>query len=426
MLTEAGRGEHHIYKIIPQGGSDRAKLTAGNHYVGVDAVAWFINKQSSWFSDHLASGTLNIKMSGGLEDYQVALGAFSQPGGARIAPVFEKPVLNDRNYRGGPLSFLCMLSVVRKDAVLTGIFKTAASASLSIVAGMVETATVSGPAGILGAAGRDITEHVRMALTDTGLKCEPIFDFSNADFKLRPEEVVGPEIYILFHRGAALAETGLAVKPGVDLKNAGLSVKRQSEIMMPYYESAPLEDGAWLLLRVRRSDEYSGIRSWFADSAKLRSKIKSLVDDVKAGLVTKDDGLNELKPSGTGDKTILDEFFRLRSIIYNDGVLSEREAGAQVGLLYTAIVAARDAIKKLNPQLLTATVGSLSESLARGDTVSGEIGEAFAEQVALVAKVRRASIVKDGTANRIARLSGDEVFSTMQYVPKTLERCTLR
>jgi len=426
MLTEAGRGEHHIYKIGPQGGTDRAKLTAGNHYVGVDAVSWFINKQSSWFSDRLASGTLNIKMSGGLEEYQVALGAFSQPGGARIAPVFEKPVLNDRNYRGGTISFLCMLSVVRKDAVLTGMFKTAASASLSIVAGMVETATVTGPAGILGAAGRDIIDRVHKALTDTSLKCEPIFDFSNADFKLRPEEVVGPEVYILFHRGAALTEAGLSVKLGVDSMNTGLSVKRQSEIIMPYYDGAPLEDGAWLLLRVRRSDEYSGVRSWFAESNKLRSRIKSLVDDVKAGLVTKDDGLNELKPSGTGDKTILDEFFRLRAIIYSDGVLSEREAGAQVGLLYTAILAARDAIKKQNPQLLTATVGSLSESLARGDAVSGEIAQAFAEQVELVARARRASVVKDGTPGRIARLSGDEVFSTMQYVPKTLERCTLR
>jgi hypothetical protein len=218
----------------------------------------------------------------------------------------------------------------------------------------------------------------------------------------------------------------LSVKYGVDLDKPGLSVKRQSEILMPYYENTPLEDGAWLMLRIRRSDEYSGIRSWFTDAAKLRSRVKSLVDDVKASLITKDDGLAQLKPSGTGDKTILDEFFRLRSIIYSDGVLSEREAGAQVGLLYTAIVAAKDAIKKLNPEILTATVNGLSESLSRGQSVAGEIGQAFAEQVALVVDVRKSSIVKDSSPGRIAKLSGDELFSTMQYLPKTLERCTLR
>jgi hypothetical protein len=196
--------------------------------------------------------------------------------------------------------------------------------------------------------------------------------------------------------------------------------------MMPYYDNAPLEDGAWLLLRLRRSDEFSGVRSWFIDTAKLRSKVKSLVDDVKAGLITKDDGLAQLKPSGTGDKTILDEFFRLRSIIYSDGVLSVREAGAQVGLLYATIVAAKDAIKKLNPEILTATISSISASLGRGESVDGEVGQAFAEQVALVANLRKASIVKDTTPSRIARLSGDELFSTMQYLPKTLQRCSLR
>jgi hypothetical protein len=304
--------------------------------------------------------------------------------------------------------------------------KTAASASLGITAGMVETATVTGPAGILAAAGNDIIVSVRRMLTDTTLKCEPIFDFSTIDFHLRPEAVIGPEIYILFHRGAALHEAGLTVKPGVDAQPAGLTVKRQSATMMPYYDNAPLEDGAWLLLRLRRSDEFSGVRSWFIDTAKLRSKVKSLVDDVKAGLITKDDGLAQLKPSGTGDKTILDEFFRLRSIIYSDGVLSVREAGAQVGLLYATIVAAKDAIKKLNPEILTATISSISASLGRGESVDGEVGQAFAEQVALVANLRKASIVKDTTPSRIARLSGDELFSTMQYLPKTLQRCSLR
>lgn len=426
MPTEAGRGEHHIYKIIPQGINDQAKLTAGSHYVGVDAVSWFINKQSYWFAERIASGTLDIKMSGGSEDYPVALGAFSLPGGARIAPVFEKPILVDRNYRGGPISLSATLSAVRKDTVIDGMLKSAAKASLGIVAGMVETAALTGPAGILSAASQDITGNVHKVLTDTSLKCEAIFDFSGMAYNLRPEAVIGPEIFILFHRGADLHESGLSVKPGVDLHKPGISVKPQSQILMPYYENAPLEDGAWLMLRIRRSDEYSGIRRWFTDAGKLRNKVKGLVDDVKAGSITKEDGLAQLKPSVTGNETILDEFFSLRSIICSDGVISEREAGAQVGLLYAAIVAAKDAIKKLNPQILTDAINGASESLSRGQSITGEIGQAFAEQVSLVASSRKSSIAKGTSPGRIVKLSGDELFSTMQYLPKTLERCTFK
>jgi hypothetical protein len=425
MPTEAGRGEQHIYKIMPQAGSDQAKLTAGCHYVSVDAVSWFINKQSLWFAERIASGTLDIKM-GGSEHYPVALGAFSPPGGARIARVFEKPVLVDRNYRGGPISLSAMFSSVRKDTYFSDTFKSAASASLGIVAGMVETAALTGPAGILADAGRDITGTIRKLLADPILKRDQFFDSSGTDYYLRPEAMVGPEVFILFHRGAALNEASLSIGHGVDQDKPGLSVKRQGAILMPYYENAPLEDGAWLLLRIRRSDEYSGMRSWFTYASKLRSKVKGLVDDVKSGLITKEDGLAQLKPSGTGDKTILDEFFSLRSMIHSDGVLSEREAGAQVGLMYVAILAARDAIKKLNPQILTSTVKGLSESLSRGQSVTGDIGQAFAEQVALVANIHKSSIAKGTTPNRIVNLCDDELFNTMQYLPKTLERCTLR
>ncbi len=426
MAIEAGRGEHHIYKIIPKNDADQAKLTAGSHYISVDAASWFINKQNSWFSDHIPSGTLNIRMAGGLEDYPVALGGFRLPEGGRIAPVFQNPILVERNYRGGPITFSAMLALVKKDATLAGMLKTAALASLGIVAGMVETATLTGPAGILTAAGNEILVSVQKMLTDTNLKAEPIFDFPHPEFQLRPEDVIGPEIYILFHRGEALREAGLTVKPGVDNQTKGITVKRQSTIMMPYYGDSPLEDGAWLLLRIRRSDEYSGVRSWFLDTAKLRSKIQSLVEDVKAGLISKDDGLAQLKPSGTGEQTVLDEFLRLRAIIFNDGVISEREAGAQVGLLYTTIVAAREAIKKQNPEILIATLNSVSASLSRGEAVNSEIGTAFAEQVAMVVNARKPSIAKDTAPSRIARLSGDELFSTMQYLPKTLQRSNLK
>jgi hypothetical protein len=50
------------------------------------------------------------------------------------------------------------------------------------------------------------------------------------------------------------------------------------------------------------------------------------------------------------------------------------------------------------------------------------LGKAFEEQVTSVAKLRSFSIVRDTDPDRIANLSGDEVFKTMQYMPKALER----
>ncbi|UCH50784.1 MAG: hypothetical protein JSV54_07145 [Chloroflexota bacterium] len=425
MAVEAGRGEQHTYKIVPHDASDQAKLTAGSHYVGVDAISWFINKKVSWFSNRLASGCLHIKMAGGSESYPVALGVFNLSGGSRIAPVVEKPILRDRSYRGGSISFSTMLCAVNKNDVVRGMIKSATEASLEIVYGMVETATLTGPTGVLCAAGEDIIGNVQKVLTDTSLKCETLFDFSGSEYYLSPEAMVGPQAFILFHRGENLDERRLSVKFGVDLDKPGISVKPQSQILMPYYEDAPLEDGAWLMLRIRRCDEYTGFRDWFRDVGELLSRIKRLVDDVKAGLITENKGLVQLRRSVTGDKTILDEFFRLRSIICNDGVISEREAAAHVGLLYIAIVAAKEAIQNLNPKILTDTIAQARKALSQGQSIEGKIGKAFADEVASVSNVRKPCLAKDTSPSRIAKLYGDELFSNMQYLPKTFKRCTL-
>jgi hypothetical protein len=411
MPTEAGQGEHHVYHIVPKDSTDKGKLTAHNHYIGVEAVAWYINKKGNWLAQRMASGTLDIKLSGGLEEYQAALGTFELAGGAKTAPVFDKPVLYDRNYRGGPISFTAMLSAIKKDAVIGSMLKSAANASLGIIAGMVNAATLSGPPKILSAAGEDIINSVRKVLCDTGENREPIFDFTGLEFAMRPESIVGPQTFLLLHRGAALDE-------------AKLMVRTEGQLLMPFYNNAVLDDGAWLLLRIRRSDEYSGVREWFDDARKLQGRIKSLVDDVAAGFLSKEDGLAQLKPSSTGDKTLLDEFSRLRSIINNDGVLTEREAGLYVGQLYTAILAAKKAISSdQNPQqMFTDVIKSTSQALSQGQRIGGMLGEAFEEQVTSLAKLRSFSVVADTNPHRIANLSGDEVFQSMRYMPKALKR----
>jgi len=48
---EAGLGEHLVYKI-PIDSDDKVELTARNHYIGIDAVAWYVDKDPNWFKKY--------------------------------------------------------------------------------------------------------------------------------------------------------------------------------------------------------------------------------------------------------------------------------------------------------------------------------------------------------------------------------------
>lgn len=356
MPTEAGQGEHHAYRI-PGTSPDRTPLTPKQHYLGVDAVAWFINKQGSWFSDRMASGTLDIKIAAGVEHYQAALGTFELKGESRTAPVFDRPVLPDRNYMGGMITFNVSMSAIKHDRVIAGLLKSAATASLGVVAGMVQTATAAGPMQLLGAAGDEILKGVRQVLSDTGEKREPLFDFSGFEESVSPTQVVGPETYLLMHRGVRL-------NPG------SLSVQDEGMAVLPYVNGMMLDDGAWLLLRLRRSSTYPGQREWFDDARALRSRIRSLVEDFEAGAMETDDALRRLKPSATGTETVYDEFSRLRSVIQNDGVLSESEAVLYTGQLRTSINEARKSIQAGKPSEFHISLDLLKHSLLSGTGLS--------------------------------------------------------
>jgi hypothetical protein len=382
MPTNAGEGEHHVYRVAGANAEDRDPLQVGRHYIGIDAVAWFINKESGWFHERMASGTLDIVLSGGLEKYQAALGTYELKRGARVAPVFQRPVLPDRNFLGGPITLRASLTAIKQDTALGGMLKSAANASLGIVAGMVQTASVGGPAKLLADAGEDLIGGVRRILGETGEKREPLFDFHEGlEFTMQPHEVVGPEMFVLLHRGALLPQDKL-------------SVARQGEIQLPYLNGRMLDDGAWLLLRLRRSSAYSGVRDWFESAKKLRRRIKDLVSDVANEVVEKADALKRLKPSSTGDQTLFDEFSKLRAIISADGVLSEVEVGVRIGELDAVFVAARKAISAQKPIEFETALHNLSETLNRGGSPTGPVERAFATSAANAIDTRRALSVQ--------------------------------
>jgi hypothetical protein len=413
--TEAGSGEHHVYRIVPAGTADNIKLTANKHYVGIDAVAWYINKSSGWFTDRLASGTLELRLASGLEKYQAALGTFELKDGAKVAPVFDRPVLPDRNYVGGTLGLNASLTAIKNDTVVGGMLKSAAAASLGVVAGMVQTASLAGPAKILASAGEDLIGGVKRVLTDTAANREPLFDFSGLDYTLQPDVVTAPKVYLLLHRGAALNE-------------AELSVKQSGLMVLPYSGGQMLDDGAWLLLRLRRSDVYSGVRDWFDKARALRGKIDSLVSDVDNDVTPKADALKRLQPSGTGDATIFDEFAQLRSIIINDGVLSESEASVNVAQLAAVIAAARKAIAAHSAEQFKIAVVDLRNGLRRGVSVKGPIAKAFVTELHSFIGERRALV--SATAPQLRKfqtkleprheVTGDLAFAQMRYLSNSL------
>lgn len=406
MAIEAGKGDHHVYRIMPTVTDDQTRLTAGNHYVGIDAVAWFINKQSSWFTDRISSGTLDIKLAGGLEKYQSALGTFELKEGARYAPVFERPVLPDRNYRGGGITLAASLTSIKKNTAIGGMLMSAASASLNVVAGMVQTATITGPAKLLTAAGEDLIGGVKKVLSETGERREPLFDFGGLEYTLQPDAVVGPQVFILLHRGATLAEKDL-------------TVKNEGQLILPFYQGNLLDDGAWLLLRIRRSSQYLGAREWYDAARGLRSKLSNLVNDVGTA-ITKEEALKRLKPSASGD-SLFDEYARLRSIIQNDGVLSELEAGLHVGQLKAAIDAAQKAINESSPAIFNDAMNELKDSLLKGERTSLPVIKSFEEELLALTKYRRQAIGDDQALNEAVEPAADTLFAEMPVLSKIIE-----
>ena len=407
--TEAGKGEHKVYRVYGAPSPDIAKLTANNHYLGVDAVAWAVNKEDSFFSDRMAAGTMEIVLASGEESFQVALGSFQIKGGAKIAPVFGQPVLPDRSYRGGPLQFTAFLTVTRKDSAIASLLKGAADASLGVVAGMVQTASLTGPALALSGAGAALVGGVRTMLKDSNPHQEPLFDFSGLRFALQPSDFVGPELYLLLHRGALLDETQL-------------TVSKVGETYLPMWRGKLLEDGAWLLLRLRRSDEYSGVRQWYEEARAVRAAIDDVVADARSELITKDQALAQLTPSTTGDKTVADKYLRLRDVISRDGVLCEREARGHVTQLRVRFEAARAAVAGQAQGKYEDTISKILSQLRQGDIVPGSLGNAVLEEAQSMAAMRSQATIPDTLLRRVGARTPSDVFASMKFIPGVHER----
>ncbi|WP_438011783.1 hypothetical protein WME89_25945 [Sorangium sp. So ce321] len=85
-----------------------------------------------------------------------------------------------------------------------------------------------------------------------------------------------------------------------------------------------------ILVRLRRSAQYSGVRGWFDRERALRAAVENVVDDVKTGALDAAAALPRLRPGAGGAETLFDDLRALRQIIQLDGAIHEAEAKLRV------------------------------------------------------------------------------------------------
>jgi hypothetical protein len=319
-MVKAGEGEHQASLI--QVSDDKMTLTVQKHYLAIDAVSWFINQESSWFKDRMATGTISIKI-GNSESYHVALGLYELKGGARIAPVFGRPVLPERAFRGGPVTVQVIISGLSKTTGIGKVLQGVADAALGVVGTMVQTATLAGPSQVLTSAGSSLVGGVRELLNNQD-KSMRLFDPTTGIEKtVQPSDLRGPVTYLLLHRGTTLDQKRLKIGTGDDTD-------------FPVYDGRRLEDGVWILLRFRRTREYPAEPVWLGKVRDWIAQVEQLADNLRAGAMSAEDARTKLTVGGDGESSLYDSYREVSALIRADALLTSMESGSYLGVLRAA------------------------------------------------------------------------------------------
>ena len=383
LRTEAGTGEHRVYVIPGADDDEPLPLTAQRHYLGIDAASWFVNRSSSWFKDLMVAGTLSISLASGEESYEIGLGLYELREGARIAPVFDRPVLPERAFRGGTITVKVVVSGVTRDTRIAGLLESTAVASLGVVGGLVQTASTAGVYAPLAQAGSALVGGVRDLLVTEDRRLR-LFDPSGLELTMRADQILAREQFLLFHRGARLDRAKLSVTDGRDFA-------------APRYDGEPLEDGVWLLLRLRRADEFPMERPWFEPWRHWITKLGGLVDDARNTAVPSDTALRVLSTmAGPGEAaTMYDAYRNLRDQILNDGTLTQFEASGYAGTLSAYLNSAVAAMRDKRFDSFFLDIARLSAGMRSGEAPDPAAEQTFRREYAAAAAVRPALLRVD-------------------------------
>jgi hypothetical protein len=395
--TAAGQGEYVLPIIIPSpSNTNDMSFERYQNYVRVSVVSWYLNRQGNIWTDLMASGTCEAKV--GDEDYNIALGTFELAGGAHMAPIVDKVVVDNRLWQSGDLEIKLFLQANKQDTALASVLKELASSSMGVASSAAVSygsQLASGPYAPLVSAGQTMIKSVQ-DLLGQGPKPLPIFEVNNGfDYTKQLRDFHGGVNYILFFRGNANLVTPAAITIRED--NGGPTVLANG---------APLLDGAWMLVKVENNTVYDKARPWEADAHKLRTDIKTLMQLFSAGLITSSNALKQLEPSSTDDiianqqsnnQTLGDRWANVDNEIAADSVISYVEQSTGRGKNDTVWTLALEACRSNDPTVYTKGISALHAGLAAGTTPNDTIVRtAFTQSFGSVATNLNAVMIERG------------------------------
>jgi hypothetical protein len=208
-----------------------------------------------------------------------------------------------------------------------------------------------------------------------------LFSEGGFDYTIQPDQVIGDRTFVLLHRGNRL-------------DSASLRVMRDGTRETPSYEGSPLRDGVWLLLRFRRVVEYPLQRDWYPQVRQLIANLVSLVDDVRAGVLGKDQSLASLKPGPEAQPSLYDEYRRLRNVVLTDGVLTPAEAGGYAGTLGEIRRLATAAVQSCNYAAFDQGVRQFRGFISKGQSAVGDTVQTMKEAVSTARNLRPVAAVE--------------------------------
>jgi hypothetical protein len=366
-LLEAGEGDYAPPLTIHSSSNTNAlNFERYQNYVRVSVVRWYINKQGSFWTDRMASGTCEAKL--GEEDYDVALGTYELSNDARTAPVFEKIIVDNRLWVDGNLEIKLFLQAIQKDTVLGGVLKSMAQTSLGIASSTAAShgsQLASGPYAPLVDAGKTLISSVQDILTK-GPKPFPIFALENGiDFTIDLRDLHGAVNYILCFRGSKDLLTGGHVSFDED----------KTDVLIG---GNPLRDGAWVLIKIENRTVYDKRRPWESEAHTLQTSINSLMQFFSLHLITSSNALAKLLPTatetivpaGSDKKTLGDQFQEVRALIESDDSLSYAERATETGKCFAVWKLAVTACQSNSPAVYTQGSAGLGVGLVSGNVPS--------------------------------------------------------
>jgi hypothetical protein len=236
---------------------------------------------------------------------------------------------------------------------------------------MVQTATLAGPSQVLSSAGSALVGGVRELLNTQDEKLRLFDPTTGIEKTVQPSELRGPVTYLLLHRGAKL-----------DPKQLKVVTEGGSEI--PAYQGRPLEDGVWLLLRLRRSHEYPVEPAWFGKFSAWIGRVEQLADDLETGVLSVEAARAKLTAGGDEEASLYDSFQDLNTTIRSDALLISSEATSYLGVLRV--------IRLLALRLISgdgqAAFHQTMEQIRSGSLTDPELRAAVADAAAEAARAR--------------------------------------